>query len=192
MSTEKEIQEHLASYPWEKHKEIEKKVWEHRSQILEASLMLETLLIATISHLLVGQDYPRFSLLRHLIFDAEFCTFMQLRKILSAIFTLFGDQITCLSSEDGKNLRSEISKIIKIRNMFAHGISMIDAETNSYSIRYYDNGIVHKVISDSFVDSFLKNCTETYKNLSILNEFLRENRLNIDTSLFREREVTSE
>lgn len=192
MSTEEEIQEYIASYPWEKHKEIEKKVWEHRSQILEASLMIETLLIATISHLLVGQDYPRFFLLRHLIFDAEFCTFMQLRKILSAIFSIFGDQITCLSRDEGKQLRSEISNIIKVRNMFAHGMSVIDAETNSYSIRYYDSGIVLKVISDNFVDNFLRNCTETRKSLSILNEFLRENHLNIDTALFEEREVASD
>lgn len=154
--------------------------------------MIETLLIATISHLLVGQDYPRFFLLRHLIFDADFCTFMQLRKILSAVFSIFGDQFTCLSKEDGKKLRSEISNIIKVRNMFAHGMSVIDAETNSYSIRYFDSGVVIKAIDDSFVDSFLKNCKETRNNLSILNEFLRENNLNIDTSLFKDREVASE
>jgi hypothetical protein len=192
MNSEDEIQEYLASYPWDKHKDIEKKAWLHKSQIIEASLMVETLLVATISHLLVGQDYPRFRLLRHLVFDAEFCTFMQLRKMLSIIYSIFGDKITCLTKEESKKLRSEINNIIKVRNMFAHGSSDIDADTNKYTIRYYDNGIVLKKISDNYVNNFLKNCTETNKNLSILNEFFRENPLRIDTEELRAKEVKPE
>lgn len=188
MSTEEEIKDYLSTYPWEKYKKFEKKAWVHRSQILEASLMIETLLIATISHLIVGQDYPRFYLLRYLVFDAEFCTFMQLRKMLSMVFTLFDDQITCLSKEDGKRLRSEINNIIKIRNMFAHGYSIIDATEGNYSIRYYDNGPVLKVISDNFVNSFLEKCKETRDKLRILNEFFRENGLTIDSAMLMERD----
>ena len=191
MSTEEEIKEYLSTYPWEKHKRFEKKAWVHRSQILEASLMIETLLIATISHLIVGQDYPRFNLLRYLVFDAEFCTFMQLRKMLSMVFTLFDDQITCLSKEEGKTLRSEINNIIKIRNMFAHGISVIDANEKNYSIRYYDSGPVMKTISDNFVNCFLEKCKETHYKLSVLNEFFRENRLPIDSAMLMEKEDTS-
>lgn len=191
MSTEEEIKEHLSTYPWEKHKKFEKKAWVHRSQVLEASLMIETLLIATISHLIVGQDYARFHLLRYLVFDAEFCSFMQLRKMLSMVFTLFDVQITCLSKEEGKTLRSEINNIIKIRNMFAHGLSIIDANEERYSIRYYDSGPVLKVISDDFVNSFLEKCKETRDMLRILNEFLRENSLTIDTAMLMEREDES-
>ena len=51
MNTEDEYQEFLANYPWDKHEEIEKKARLHKSQVIEASLNVETLLIATISHL---------------------------------------------------------------------------------------------------------------------------------------------
>jgi predicted DNA-binding protein (UPF0278 family) len=44
-------------------KELRNKYAEYRSNVLDTAIDIETLLIATLSHFLVGQDYVRFSLL---------------------------------------------------------------------------------------------------------------------------------
>lgn len=167
-------------------KELRNKYAEYRSNVLDTAIEIETLLVATLSHFLVGQDYVRFSLLRYLIFDAEFCNFMQLRKMLSTVFHLCGDQINCMSKTEADRLRSNIDKIIKIRNMFAHGMLIPDLDTGEIKVRHYESKVVLQTITDASVKRYIEMCKSTLKSLSVLNEFFRENMLCVDCLIMGE------
>lgn len=98
-----------------------------RSEIIDAALWVENTLTVFILHALIGEDYSRHKLLRAFVFEAEFCSFMQKRKILSMLFEEFSTQITCINTAESKVLRREINEIIETRNIFAHGHIVVDA-----------------------------------------------------------------
>lgn len=166
--------------------ELRNKYAEYRSNVLDAALDIETLLVATLSHFLVGQDYVRFHLLRYLIFDAEFCNFMQLRKMLSTVFRLCGNQISCMSKSEADLLRSNIDKIIKVRNMFAHGMIIPDLDSGEIKVRHYDTKVILQVVTDANVKLYIEMCKSTLKSLSKLNEFFRENNLCVECPIMGE------
>lgn len=127
-------------------------------------------------------DYSRHRLLRTLIFDAESCSFMQLRKMLSLIFDLFQDQISILTKDESKKLRRQLNDIIIFRNMFAHGDICINAPTSEVLIQYFQGGQVETVISEGLINDFVEKCKEVDICLRKLNEYFRNSRIEYPSS----------
>jgi hypothetical protein len=146
-----------------------------RSIVIDDSLEIENLLTIVLLHFLVHKDYRRHRLLRTLIFEAEFCTFMHQRRMLSLIFDIFPNSLSCFTEEEGKQLRRNINDLILDRDMFAHGHIFIDAQTEDVVIRYYRGGRKERVIADNFLDGFKKMVRDIDEKLSLLNENFREN-----------------
>jgi hypothetical protein len=161
------------------YKEKYKKFKRFRSEIIEAALEIENILTTVLLHFFVGQDYSRHKLLRSFIFDAEFCTFMQKRKMLSQMFEMFPKSFDFFSPEESKKLRQHINNIVLERNIFAHGNMFIDARDGSITIEYYQGGAKREKIEEKRIRDTLKQCISSQKMLFKLNEFLRNNRLEL-------------
>jgi hypothetical protein len=152
---------------------------EMRSVVIEAALEIENFLTIVLLHLLVGADYSRHTLLRAFVFEAEFCSFMQKRRMLSMIFEMFPDSFPFLPSKDAKRIRRELNHLILERDMFAHGNLFIDGRTERIFIKYYRGGPVQTELREETVNQMLKRCKYIEEKLYNLNEFLRENRLEL-------------
>jgi hypothetical protein len=111
-----------------------------RSIVIDTALNIENSLTIVILHFLAGKDYSLHNLLHEFIFDAEFCSFMQKRKMLSMIFEMFPSIPTVISVEEGKDLWRRINDLIITRDMFAHGIIFIDGKTDKVVLEYYSGG----------------------------------------------------
>ncbi len=148
-----------------------------RAEIIEEALYIENLLTVTILHFLVGTDYSRHGLLRALIFESEFCTFMNKRKMLSNIFQMYSDKITCISAKESKLLRSQLNHLILERDMVVHGDIFIKGLTGKVLIEYYRGEPLEQEIDDNFLKSFKKRCKLVDRLLSKTNEYFRRNRV---------------
>ena len=151
-----------------------------RGVVINEALKIENSLTIVLLHFLVHTDYRRHRLLRTLIFEAEFCSFIQKRKMLSMIFDLFSDSLTCLSKEEAKQLRRDINNLILHRDMFAHGRIIIDGKTEKVFVEYYRGGPTETEVTEEFLQKFKKSATAIQEKLRVLNEFFRENEFTED------------
>ena len=166
--TDEEFDEHFEGY---------QNFTQMRSSVIDAALKIENALTVVILHFLVKDDYSRHGLLRALIFETESCSFMQKRKMLSAMFEMVGDEITCLPKSDAKELRRDINAIILIRDMMAHGVIYYDGASESFVIRYFRGKQTESPLADKLYDEFLVLCNRVDNRLTTLNQFFRENRV---------------
>ena len=148
-----------------------------RSRVIDSALKIENTLTIVILHTIVGKDYSRHRLLRTLVFEAESCSFMQLRKMLSLIFELFRDKIDVLTDSESKVLRRNLNDIITFRNMFAHGQIVIDAPTNDVLITHYQGGPKETVVTVELIDEYIVKCIEVDTSLKTLNDYFKVNRI---------------
>ncbi len=115
-------------------KEVEKYEQEYgkfsafRSDVLEMAVDIEHALDILIAHVIAGKNYEQHELLHVLIFDVEFCTFMQKWKMLRTIFEIYNEALSWLTQEERKKIRRELNHFIKNRNMFAHGRLHMDVD----------------------------------------------------------------
>jgi hypothetical protein len=156
------------------------KIYNHftsmRSIVIDAALNIENFLTVVILHFLVGTDYSRHRLLREFVMDAEFCSFMQKRKMLSMMFEVFPNISKALSADEGKDLRRRINDLILARDMFAHGDICIDAEGDKVIIEYYRAGKKEKEIDSDMVSEIIESSRVIGEKLTKLNEYFRENK----------------
>ena len=145
-----------------------------RGRIIEAALRVETDLTATILCYLVGGQNSVQNKLREFIFDAEFCTFMQKRKMLSKIFDIDGSEINYKSAIEAKQLRRCINEIILVRNKYAHGEIVVDCTDYKPYIKYYSNGTQEELIDPEIVQEFEMKCLRIHEELSELFIFFKE------------------
>lgn len=148
-----------------------------RNSVIESALDIESSLTGTILHFTVGTNYPVHNILRELVFDAEFCTFMQKRKILSKIFEMKGEDISCFTTTESKSLRQDVNFIILERDKFAHGSIVIDCRDYRAAIKYFRGGAKLDFIDMSYLDNFLEVYERCENMLTRLNNFFRENKL---------------
>lgn len=146
-----------------------------RGIVIDEALRIENHLTIVLLHFLVHTDYRRHKVLRTLIFESEFCSFMQQRKMLSMIFDLFSDSITCLSKDEAKQLRRDINDLILHRDMFAHGQIILDGPTEKVFVKYYRAGPTETEVTEEFLQKFKKSAEAIREKLRVLNEFFREN-----------------
>ena len=125
-----------------------------RAEIIEEALYIENLLTITILHFLVGTDYSRHGLLRALIFESEFCTFMSKRKMLSNIFQMYSDKITCINKKDSKLLRGQLNQLILERDMLVHGVMLMRGSKGKVIIEYYRGEPIEEEIDANFLKQF--------------------------------------
>ena len=100
--------------------------------------------------------------------------------MLSMIFDLFSDSLTCLSKEEAKQLRRDINNLILHRDMFAHGRIVIDGKTEKVFVEYYRDGPTETEVTEEFLEEFKKSATAIGEKLGVLNEFFRENEFTED------------
>ncbi len=148
-----------------------------RNTVIESALHIESTLTSALLHFTAGQNYPIHNILRELVFDAEFCTFMQKRKMLSKLFEMKGENISCLTRSESKSLRRNINRIISERDKFAHGFIVIHCRNYKAGIKYFSGGEKIDPIDHSYLDGFLDVYEECEKMLTKLNNFVRENNL---------------
>lgn len=156
------------------------KVKDIRSRIIEKALDIESSLTLTIITFILGEKkYRELRLLRSLVFDAEFCNFMQKRKMLSRIFNICGERIQCFTVEEGKQLRRNLNRLILERDKFAHGQILIDTFEYKPFIVYYRNGEQRDEIFDNLRDVFLKQCREVESSLAKLRDYFKANKIEL-------------
>jgi len=154
------------------------KVKNVRSRIIEEALFVEMYLTGVILNFVLGEERHRETrLLRSLIFDSGFCTFMQKRQMLSKIFRICGDEIQCLTKDEGKSLRRNLNEIILERDKFAHGQLLIDGFTYRPWIIYYRDGEQKHEVEEKIEEKFIKKCREIESQLSKLRDFFKTNQL---------------
>lgn len=141
-----------------------------RSRIIEKALNVESLLTGVILTFILGAGlHSRESrILKLLVFDAEFCTFMQRRKMLSKIFNMCGDELDCLTPEEGKVLRRTLNEIILEKDKFAHGRLLIDGLNYRPWIIYQRNGEQREVIDEETGKVFMTKCKDLEEHLAKL------------------------
>ena len=149
-----------------------------RSRIIEEALFVEASVTGVILAFVLGDKrYREARLLRALIFDSEFCTFMQKRKILSKIFDICGDDIQCLTKDEAKFLRRNLNEIILERDKFAHGQLLIDGFTYKPWIIYYRDGENKDEIEEGIEEKFIDKCKQVEVKLDKLRDFFKRHNL---------------
>ncbi len=149
-----------------------------RGEVIEGSLALEDLLSEILSRFLGGQDRERRKLTRILFLDTGVLTFAQKRFSLNKILRLYGSRISCLTTQEEKELVSKLWKFIVIRNKFAHGIVVIDGASLNIIMKYHHNGD-DKVeeIPENAVQEILTLQNFIWDRLYELNEWLKNAQL---------------
>jgi hypothetical protein len=160
-----------------------RKINQMRSVVIHDAIDIENDLTAMLLHFLVHTDYRRHDILRAFVFEAEFCSFMHMRKMLSLIFDLFPDSIPCLSEADAKELRRDLNQLILGRDMFAHGRIIIDGRTEKVFIKYYREKPTEREITEETLTEFKESVQKIDDKIQILNEYFRDNEFTEELSI---------
>jgi hypothetical protein len=150
-----------------------------RSEVIDEALDIENFLTVIILHFLVGKDYSRHKLLRALVFEAEFCSFMQKRKMLSLIFEMYPKAFPFLSDAEAKRVRRELNDLILDRDMFAHGTIVIAGPEGKVIIEYYRGGKTETELNEETLPRILHRCEYLREQFKKINDFLRDNRVDV-------------
>lgn len=150
-----------------------------RSEVLDEALDIENLLTIVILHCLVGKDYSRHKLLRALVFEAEFCSFMQKRKMLSLIFEMYPTAFPFLTTEEAKRVRRELNVLILDRDMFAHGTIVFVGPEGKVMIEYYRGRKTERELNEDVLQTILVSCEYLREHLGKINDFLRGTPLDV-------------
>jgi len=148
-----------------------------RNTIIESALLVEHALTSAILYFIDGKNLDRRSILKNLFFDSDNFTFMQKRKVLSQIFEMKGDEITCLTPIEAKALRKEINDIILERNKYAHGVIIIDCMSWEAQIKYFHGKERCDGITPEIGNHFFNRCQECVRQLDKLVDFFREKQI---------------
>ena len=148
-----------------------------RNTIIESALLVEHALTSAILYFIDGKSLDRRSILKNLLFDSDNFTFMQKRKVLSLIFEMKGDKITCFTLNEAKALRREINDIVLERNKYAHGVIIIDCMSWEAQIKYFHGKERTENVTPEIGNHFFDRCQECVRQLDKLVDFFRENEI---------------
>lgn len=149
-----------------------------RNTIIESALLVEHALTFAILFFIDGNKrHDRRSVLKKLFFDSDHFTFMQKRKVLSQIFEMKGNEITCFSPDEAKHLRREMNDIILERNKYAHGVIVIDCMNWKAQIKYFHGQERTEDITPETGNRFFDRCQDCVRLLDKLVDFFRENEI---------------
>jgi len=122
---------------WNEAKSTYDRFKRYRGEVIEASLFVENTLTNVLLDFFSYPSAQRRTILRNLVFDAEFCTFFQKWKLLRQLLDIFGLNLD-LDKVDLKTLKHELHQLISLRNRFAHGEIYVDARDFSVCIEYFE------------------------------------------------------
>ena len=122
---------------WDDAKSTYDRFKNYRSEIIEAALFVENYLTNVLLDFLSYSTAQRRTILRNLVFDAEFCTFFQKWKLLRQLLDIYCSALD-LDKAEMKTLKQELHKLIALRNRFAHGEIYVDASDFSVWIEYFE------------------------------------------------------
>ncbi len=122
---------------WDEAKSTYDQFKNYRGEIIEAALFVENFLTNVLLDFFSYPALQRRTILRNLVFDAEFCTFFQKWKILRQLLDIYCSEID-LDKAEMKTLKQELHKLIALRNRFAHGKIYVDASDFSVWIEYFE------------------------------------------------------
>jgi len=148
-----------------------------RNMIIESALLVEHALTSAILFFIDGKSLDRRSVLKNLFFDSDNFTFMQKRKVLSQIFEMKGNEITCFTPDETKHLRREVNDIIIERNKYAHGVIVIDCMNWKTQIKYFHEKERFDYITLETGKRFFEKCQECVRQLDKLADFFRVNQI---------------
>lgn len=136
-------------------KELDGIYKENAKNIVFAASHIENLLAAGITRYFFGENYDARKLLDDLVVSTDSFSFSAKRKALLTILKLQG----VVSGQECGGLERLLSKIIRYRNMFAHGTAVYSG--TKCILRYFEGGKMEKEIDDPFlgeVEQQLREC----------------------------------
>ena len=149
---------------WEKAKETHNHFRKFRAEIIEAALFVENSLTNLLLDFFSYPSNQRRNITRSLIFDAEFCTFFQKWKLLRELLSLYGKELG-LIERDMKKIKSELHKLISLRNRFAHGTIYVDARNFTVWIQYVEGGNKEEQVDENELSKITDKCDHLHKQL---------------------------
>ncbi|HEP1209343.1 hypothetical protein [Stenotrophomonas maltophilia] len=139
------------------------------SELITAVVLLEERMIEAVSLLLFGRqserDLERNFFSNEIMGTSEF-PFASKRRVFTALLERTG----AVSTDQAKELRSALSKVMKWRNAFAHG-RVLYQHDGQFCLAHYSGGPQELILDDTFfelVESTVRHC------LYMCNDVIRQ------------------
>lgn len=149
---------------WDEAKSTYDRFKRYRGEVIEAALFAENSLTNILLDFFSYPSAQRRTILRNLVFDAEFCTFFQKWKLLRQLLDIFGSGLD-LDKVELKTLKQELHQLISLRNRFAHGEIYVDARDFSVWIEYVEGGKKLDCVNDTELSNTTDMCDRIHGQL---------------------------
>ncbi len=146
-----------------------------RAQVIDWAIDTEDSLKVAICFFFFESDFKKHDVFRGMILDAEFCSFMQKRRILSHIFDNYSDTFPSFNREESKELLHELNNIILDRNKFAHGRVFVNAGNNTIELHYYHGKQIEEEIKPDAIEEMKERVKKVDRLLGKLIDYTRDN-----------------
>ncbi len=149
----------------------------YRSEIIDASTLIELQLNQILCDALVGASSGLQKQFKALILSAEFCSFFQKWRLIRS---LINDNSVwwqaCKPDCHGQQV-NKLKNLISQRNMFAHGEIVVDSSTLCATLYYYEGKRKSVELTDSYVQEILDEAEELLQWLAEMElKFERNNK----------------
>ena len=139
------------------------KIFRKRARgIVQSCHDVEEYLKEIIARLLFNEIKGNKDFIEGILLDSDFCTFSSKRKILKSCLSHYD----LLKGKDKSELDKCLSKVMKCRNSFAHGV--IKQNGNIFNLHYFEGEIQIKLLNEKYWDEIIDILEKAFKLLDNL------------------------
>jgi len=143
-----------------------------RGHIINNALFIEEKIDNIISKIFLGKNMERFEQFNSIILAREFFTFMSKWNVLRDIL----NSINPYKERDYIQLKTDLQKIIEVRNKFAHGkVSYSGNKGEKIILEYFSGGPKKEEINENMIKNFIELVKKCHFELDKIILELKEN-----------------
>ena len=149
-----------------------------RGKFIAGCVDIENVLGQAISYYFFKDDSLKREMLHDFILDTTIFSFSQKKKVLQRIMEKYPKEFNSFTSKSRQEMFDNLNYLIKMRNAFAHGSSIIDFQADKVYFRYYSsttNQQTELIVSSNFFIDLQKMVLDTIMALMIMTPQLNWN-----------------
>jgi hypothetical protein len=170
---------HITPEAQKRAKEVITLIRENRCKFISGCVDVEKYLGEAIAKFFFEDEIAKREMFHLFVLDTTLFSFSQKRKLLQRIMENNQDKFESLTSKSRQEMFDNINDLIKIRNAFAHGETIIDFKTEHGYIRYFDSITNQKAELILSPDFFKQLDTRVSKAIVNLLPFIPEPKFSI-------------
>lgn len=127
----------------------------HRAEVIDAATLIELELNEVLCDALAGAENERRLLLQTLVLTAEFCSFFQKWRMLRTLVNTGSAWWLRARTADASERLKRLKSVISFRNAFAHGEILVNLESLTCALRYFEGEQKTIELTSTFVSEVL-------------------------------------